>query len=116
MMVVKKIIMKSPYSKRKHAILLALTKCKKADCKNIYSTFEADTTDVVCDICNNILNGNIKISKKQANELYKHKKALEMLTNKQVNKSVKKNIIKQKGGFIIPIIASVIGSVISLLK
>ena len=78
-----------------------------------------DTLKTICEICNNILVGNIKPSSSQLHKLRKYKKVIRQLGYKPYYpmKYKRKIISNQRGsGFflsVLPIIASLLGGFIS---
>lgn len=73
----------------------------------------------ICEMCDNILNGNIKLTDKEFKQLKKHKKSLRLLIKRSSLRN-KKKILTQQGGFLqylIPAAISGISSIIgSLIK
>ena len=88
-----------PYNQRDKALLLALSKCKKTQCKQILTHLEKSNTKLICDLCSNITNGNLSVSPKTLQKLKKYKHTLMTLSNKKVGFPLKKRLINQKGGF-----------------
>jgi hypothetical protein len=62
-----------------------------------------DLIKTLCEICLNVLNGNVKISKKCKTVLNKNKNTLRYLATSHQPISKKRKILVQKGGFL-PII------------
>ena len=54
----------------------------------------------ICECVENILNGNVRLTPKQQNELKKYAKALRQLRDKGTKLQKKKKLLVQKGGFL----------------
>jgi hypothetical protein len=75
---------------------------------------EADRSLVyqICELCDNTLRGNVNLTKKQKQELAKHKHVLRKLSQPRGAWQTKKRALLQKGGAFLPILLSVLGSVL----
>jgi hypothetical protein len=70
----------------------------------------------VSDCCRNVLNGRIKLSPTKKRQLSTHRKAIRLLANPKVGAGRKRKVIaKQKGGFLVPLLAAAIPSAIQLI-
>jgi len=101
------------YNKRQQSLLLTLSKCRNV--KNLHKTINRDITKLLCDVCLNIICGNIPISKHKYKQLSKHTDVIEKLINKNLKLEHKQQYINQKGGFlqfILPLLASIVGTLI----
>ena len=99
---------------RKHAELLkvlasANPKLKKA----IVNGADSPLIKTLCDCANNILKGNVSLTKCQKNKLRRHKQSLRILTQRQ--SLARKKKILQSGGFLGSLLAPVLGVLGSLL-
>jgi hypothetical protein len=63
----------------------------------------------------NTLNGNHKLTIDEKNKLKKYKNRLRALVNPKISFKCKRKLLVQKGGFIVPLFASVLSSVIGSL-
>ena len=63
----------------------------------------------------NTLNGNHKLTKEEKSKLKKHKSRLQALINPKISFKSKRKLLVQKGGFIVPLLASVLSGVIGSL-
>jgi hypothetical protein len=87
----------------KEKSIYRITILKKADPKLIIA---------ICEIIYNILEGNLPLDKNQRDLLYKEKKFLRKLVEK--NKiTYKRHLLVQKGGFILPLLLPLALSAIS---
>jgi hypothetical protein len=67
--------------------------------KSLFKKADANFVNTVCEFCDNLLKGNIKLSKKEFMELSKHKNILRKLS-KSGSLNSKRKILNQKGGFL----------------
>ena len=71
----------------------------------------------LCECVENILNGNVKITSRQRNQLKQHTKALRQIRDMGTEPNKKKKLLVQKGGFLGALLAQIItgvaGSVLS---
>jgi hypothetical protein len=63
----------------------------------------------------NTLNGNPKLSKEEKGKLNKFKKRLRALVDPKFSFKRKSKLIVQKGGFIVPLLTSILSGVIGAL-
>lgn len=63
----------------------------------------------------NTLNGNHKLNKDEKSKLKKYKNRLRALVNPKISFKSKRKLLVQKGGFIVPLLASVLSGVIGAL-
>jgi hypothetical protein len=105
-----------PYNQRDKALLLALTKCKKNQCKRILSQLENSNTKLICDICSNVVRGNVSVPEDTLKKLKKHKQTLLKLSNRKIGLPIKRKLINQRGGaflpLLLPLISGLVGSLI----
>lgn len=66
------------------------------------------------EIAINYFKGNINLNSKQKRQIKKYNRLLKRLTNKNSNKSIKKRLIKQSGGFL-PILLPTLASIVTAL-
>lgn len=98
-------------------MLHVLKNCKANVRKIIIKNAPAEFIKTLCEICMNVLNGNLKISKKCKDKVKFYKKTLRDLASKKFKIKTKKKILVQKGGAFLPILigallSSVIGKVL----
>jgi hypothetical protein len=87
-----------------HALKTACPKLRKA----VFSNSNKDLLNDITDCILNVLNGNIKLSDCSKRKLRKHKSSLPLLGNKRLPVSAKKPIIIQHGGFLLPLLTTVL--------
>lgn len=68
----------------------------------------------ICEICHNILRGNVALTRSQKNDIRKRKKALRALVLKKTSLDKKRKIV-QKGGFLGAILAPIASLLTGLL-
>lgn len=71
-----------------------------------------DVIDCVGECCLNIIKGNVRLSNAQKHQLRSRKNHIRLLSKKQVPVSHKKKIINQKGGFLLPLLGSVLAPIL----
>ena len=54
----------------------------------------------LCEVCLNVVRGNVKLSKRRFTGFKRHKNVLHKLSNKKVSLKAKRKVINQKGGFL----------------
>jgi transposase len=81
--------------------------------KNILDTADKHLVHCLCECAHNILNSNVPLSKLQYRKLARHKKTLRALVKRGRDWNAKKKIIKQKGGFLIPLLAPILGTLLA---
>lgn len=95
---------------------LLKSKCKKR--KEILSSCDHNLIQVISEIVENILNGNIQLNEKQRKFLEKYKRELRLIKRHNTKtKSIgnKRKILVQRGGFIQAIIGALLSSAIGTL-
>lgn len=100
--------------------LNVLKNCTKCQRNNYIEKGSRELIYCLCDICHNILNGNIPISKTQSIKLRKYKRHLRFLSTKNKNNISQKRKVIQEGGFLPillePILAIATGLVVDLIE
>lgn len=98
--------------------------CKPRGRKQLLKNLSKDNVKVLCEICLNIIRGNITVVSKQKFKLKKYRSLLETLANKKVSLAKKKTVISnQKGGFIgtlasiaLPVVSGIVAKALSTKK
>lgn len=84
--------------------LYTLNHCKPCQRNNYLKNASEDLVHCLCEVCHNILKGNIPLSKEQLNKLKKHKTLMRKLVAIQETKKNKdlkqKRQLTQTGGFL----------------
>ena len=102
--------------KRNLHYLRFLNNAKPKQANFVIDDANKDLLLCICEIVNNILEGNIKLKPKERNKLRKYKKTLHQLIDKRIKLKDKRKLIKnQKGGFLPAVIAPILGIAASLL-
>jgi malonyl CoA-acyl carrier protein transacylase len=82
--------------------------------KQVQNTIDKDLLEVVCDICLNIQEKQVVVTKKQKQKLSKFKNLLKYCSSREHPKLKKARKIAQKGGsFFLPLLFSIITPLIS---
>jgi len=82
--------------------------------KSIISNCKRELVNIISE-CLNVLNGNIKLTRCNTRKLRKHKAALRKVAYKRVPFSSKKKLIVQRGGFVLPLLSTVLPTIASLI-
>jgi hypothetical protein len=105
---------------KKHAsdiVYMYLLKARPCIRNHVIAKADRSLVDCLCECTDNILRGNVPLTKQQKEKLKRHKAGLRALTKKSV--SLKKNkAILQKGGFLGSLLtptASVVSPLLSTL-
>lgn len=101
---------------QKHLELFkVLASCKKSLRKAIIDDSSREIINAICEIIDNFLHNNLKITSDQLLHLSPYKKTLRRLVKKDTLQN-KKKILNQKGGFLqflIPAVVTTLGALIS---
>ena len=81
--------------------------------KIIIKNIDGDLTKLICEVCLNICNGNFPRNDINTKKLKKRKKLIQALADKKKTLSKKVKYIRQRGGFIVPLLLSLAGPLIS---
>lgn len=99
-------------------MLYALLKSKCNVQKSILKTCDNDLIQTLCEIIQNILNGNIRLDVTKKKYLQKYKKELRLIKQHNINPKsigVKRKILVQRGGFLQVIIGALLSSAIGAI-
>ena len=94
-----------------HVLKGAAPKLRKA----IISNCDRELLNSICECVLNLLNGNVKLSGCVKRKLRKHKAVLRKVADKRVPNSVKKKLIVQQGGFLLPLLSAVLPALTTLI-
>ena len=81
--------------------LLANSKNKRR--QTLLEIATSDEIKAIIELLYNILHGSIKLSTKDLQKLRKYKKLIREITEKKKNVKQVKGLLKQKGGFLLPL-------------
>lgn len=102
---------KLSYSEKTLDVLRALRHLKKGQRVKILQSAHKQLIKCICECVFNILKGNIALSTNEKRKLKKHQKVLRRIGTEQGTWSNKKKIIVQSGGgFLLPLLAPLIGT------
>lgn len=74
-----------------------------------------DLIKVIVECAINTLNGNHKLSKEEKGKLSKYKNRLRALVNPKISFKSKRKLLIQRGGFIVPLLTSILSGVIGAI-
>jgi len=83
--------------------------------KAIISNGNRELLNSISECILNVLNGNLKLTDCSKRKLRKHKAILRKVADKDVSASVKKRLINQRGGFLLPLLSALLPTLASLL-
>lgn len=69
----------------------------------------------ICEICLNLLKGNVPVNKPQKKKLHSHKNIIRKLAHNVKNIKNKKKLLQKGGGVFLPLLFTIIGPIISKL-
>ena len=94
--------------------LLSKLRLKK-DRKKLLDTHNSDLVRALCEIIQNVLNGNVKLSPSEIKRLKKYHRDILKIAHKTTSLKKKKQLIIQKGGFLATLIPPAIALLTALL-
>ena len=95
--------------KKNTAVLRRLQKCSRKERESILANADESLIRCICEISQNTLNNNVPLTSSQLKKLSRHKSILRRLCGKKESWKKKKKIIYQTGGFILPLLAPLLG-------
>jgi hypothetical protein len=96
------------------SVLRRLVSCSKQKRKQILLNADAELIKTISEIALNTLNSNVELSDDQFKKLCRHKNTLRDLADKRVSvKKKKKKILRQAGGFLLPLLIPILTSVLT---
>jgi predicted nucleic acid-binding protein len=99
--------------KDQKALLKMLAKVDSKERKKLLSGASDETVKCICECALNTLKRNVKLTEDQFRRLRRHKHTLRFLADRRVSLSNKKKKVKQAGGFLIPLLVPIIGSILA---
>lgn len=97
------------------ALLEVLKSAKPKLCKAILEQSDKSLIFAVCEICDNLLAGNIPLTTAQKTKLKKYRAHFRRLAQRGEGWQVKKKYLTQKGGAFLPLLLSAVASVLPML-
>ncbi len=85
-----------------------LNAASAATCKAIIKTADKGLVNCLCEVCLNVLKGNVPVTTVQKRKLSRHKADLRRLIKKNLSLNSKKRIL-QKGGFLGALLGPLVG-------
>ena len=101
--------------KRNLAMLRRLRKSGVKDRKKLLKNADKNLVQCICDCAYNCINRNVPVSPAQYKKLARHKNILRRLCKKGETWKKKKQVITQSGGFLLPLLAPVLASLVGSL-
>lgn len=101
---------------RKHvAILRTISKARPDLRKDLLKLSDQGLIRSICECADNTLKGHVKLNAVQKKKLARHKHILRRLIRKGESWKKKKRLVIQSGGFLLPLLAPVLGAVLASL-
>ncbi len=94
-------------------MLHVLKDCSPNTRKQILKKSNKELVQTICEVCLNVLHGNIKVSKQNKKFLQKHKKTIRELASSKHSIAKKRKTLIQKGGFLPVLLGSVLSGVVA---
>ena len=83
--------------------------------KAIISNCNKELVNSISECILNVLNGNVKLAGCNTSKLRKHKDTLRKVADKRIPLSAKKKLIVQRGGFLLPLLSTILPAIASLI-
>jgi hypothetical protein len=94
-------------------VLKRLQRVKLAERRRILEKADSGLIECLAECAHNTLNSNLPLSSKQHKRLSPYKKIIRFLANKKVSiKKKKKAVVRQVGGFLLPLIAPILAAIV----
>jgi hypothetical protein len=93
-------------------VLRMLARIKPSARKDAINALDKEGVCTICECAHNTLKGNVNLSPNQKRKLARHRKILRRLCKSGESWRTKKKVIKQAGGFILPLLLPILGSLI----
>ena len=88
-----------------------LSKCDKHTARSVINSAKPELVGCISDICHNVLQGRVQLSKNDKQKLSKYKNHIRKIAKTSTTQKAKKELI-QKGGFLASLLAPLLGSII----
>ena len=99
---------------RNMPLLKLLLKARRGQRLSILHTASDEFILALCEIALNILRGSIPLTAKQFTKLRKQKTLIKLIANRATSLPKKRRMLKQKGGFIVPLLSVALPFITSL--
>lgn len=93
-------------------LLKVLVKTTPSMRKAILKEADKNLVNSICEICDNTLIGNIPLTQTQKTKVRKHKHIIRKLAQRGQGWKTKREVLHQHGGAFLPILLSILGSVL----
>jgi hypothetical protein len=101
---------------RKHAaILRTIAKARPDVRRSLLEMADKELIRCLCEISDNTLKGYVNLNSRQKQKLSRYKKILRRIAQRGETWQKKKQLIQTGSGFIVPLLAAVLGPIISSL-
>lgn len=101
--------------KRHAAMLKMIHKSRPKLRKSLLKMANKQLIRCICECASNTLKGNVELLPAEKRKLCRHRKILRRLVHKQEDWKAKRKLITQKGGFLLPLLAPIVGALIASL-
>ena len=102
--------------KRNLPLLHWLSRAKPKTVKSVLRGVDRDVLDTICEVCLNVLKGNVPMTPQQKRRLSKHKQTLRRLASASRRSDKVKRALVQKGGFLPLLLGTTVSTLAPLLK
>jgi hypothetical protein len=99
--------------KDQKALLKMLAKADSKERKKLLNGASDETVKCICECALNTLRRNVPLTEDQLRRLRRHKHTLRYLADRRVSLPNKRKKVKQAGGFLIPLLLPIIGSILA---
>lgn len=100
--------------RRNFALLKTLTRSSPKIRKVILQQCSPNFIQSVCEICMNLLKGNIPVTECQHKKLKRYREKIRQMASRREGVRKKRKLITQKGGFLLPLLTTVLPIVADL--
>lgn len=105
--------MSIPLNEQQSAILKIVLRAKPSLRNELLKHADKELVRILCECVLNILNGNIPINDKEKKKLCRYKNILRSVVRKTKCWKKKRTIIQRGGKYVVPILAPIIGRLLS---
>jgi len=100
-----------------HAAVLRCLARTRPECRlKILNNASPELLKCICECAQNTLNKNVTLSDAQLKRLAPHKRIVRELASRKISlKNKKRRIVKQKGGFLLPLLKPILTTVLTNL-
>ena len=77
-----------------------IARSKPKERKKVLKAATNEELNGLCEVCINVVHGNVQLSKKRFACFKRHKRLLHKLSNKKISLRAKRKVVNQQGGFL----------------